>query len=108
MRITSLSPLYILAVSSLLIFSCGGKDLDYQSEPLSSYFPLTVGKSITYRLDSMVFTQFNRVTEIHKYQLKDSIQAEITDNLGRPAFRVYRYLRDSAGTQPWNVIGTYF
>jgi hypothetical protein len=93
---------------SVILFSCGKKNEIFQTEPLSDYIPLAVGKSITYRLDSTVFTAFGRVTEIHRYQEKDSIDAQVTDNLGRPSYRVFRYLRDSLGTLPWTPIGSYF
>lgn len=69
--------------------------------------PEAVGKYIIYRLDSTVFTQFGRTTEIHKYQVKHQVDALITDNLGRPAYRIFRYIRDSAGTQPWMANGSY-
>jgi hypothetical protein len=36
------------------------------------------------------------------------VDAQITDNLGRPSFRIFRYLRDSAGIQPWAPSGSYF
>ena len=32
----------------------------------------------------------------------------ITDNLGRPSYRVFRYLRDTAGLQPWSQAGSFF
>ncbi|MEO5564546.1 MAG: hypothetical protein ABIR18_13955 [Chitinophagaceae bacterium] len=78
------------------------------SEPLSNYIPLVKGKYITYRLDSLVFVDFQRVPETHRYQVKHVIDDSITDNLGRPTFRVYTYLRDSAGTTSWTPNGTYF
>ena len=33
---------------------------------------------------------------------------KLPDNLGRPSYRILRYLRDSLGTQPWVENGTYF
>jgi hypothetical protein len=35
------------------------------------------------------------------------IDAQLTDNLGRPSYRVYTYIRDSAGTQSWTANGSY-
>jgi hypothetical protein len=32
----------------------------------------------------------------------------VTDNEGRPSYRIYRYIRDSAGTEEWQNNGTYF
>lgn len=91
----------------LVLASCEKTD-DFQSEPLSDYIPLQVGKYITYRVDSTVFTSFGTVEEIHRYQVKHEIEAEVMDNLGRPSFRIYTYIRDSAGTLPWQANGSYF
>lgn len=98
----------LLAVAIFALFSCN-KTEEYDTDKLSDYIPLSPGKYITYRLDSMVFTNFGKNTEIHKYQAKHVIDALITDNLGRPSYRVFVYLRDSAGLQPWQPAGnTYF
>jgi len=107
MRFLSLSRLFLLTVGSIVIFSCNEKE-EFISEPISAYMPLAAGKYITYRLDSLVFTNFGRNIEVHKYQVKHQVDMQITDNLGRPAYRVFRFVRDSAGTQPWQASGTYF
>ena len=108
MRKLSIFRFSLLAVSIFTLFSCNEKE-EYNTDKLSEYIILTPGKYITYRLDSLVFTNFGRNTEIHKYQVKHVIDAQITDNLGRPSYRVYVYIRDSAGLQPWQASGnTYF
>ena len=90
------------------ILSCERKTELFISEAIPDYLPVSVGKYITYRLDSTVFTNTGRTEEIHKYQVKHTVDAEVTDNLGRQSFRIIRQLRDSAGTQPWSENGTYF
>ncbi len=101
------------AVASLLLFSCSEKKEQFETELLTEYVAPQPGKYITYRTDSMVFTNFGRNTEIHKYQEKHVIDALITDNLGRPAYRVFRYFRDSTDAfswteaQPWEPGGSY-
>lgn len=107
MRFNSFIRLSIIAAITITVFSCNKKE-EFITEPLSDYIPLVKGKYITYRLDSMVFTNFGRTTQTHGYQVKHSIDSLITDNLGRPTYRVYRYLRDSLGTQPWQAAGSYF
>ncbi len=92
----------------LIVVSCSDKKEQFETELLSDYTPaLQPGKYITYRVDSLVFPNFGRATEIHKYQQKHVIDALITDNLGRPSYRVIRYITDSMATQPWQVSGTY-
>jgi len=112
MRAKLLSSFCIIFLG-LFLFSCKKETetidgQDYQTERLTEMLPLQVGKYITYRLDSTVFTQHNSVTEIHSYQEKDVVDAQITDNLGRPSYRVFRFIRDTAGLESWVTAGTYF
>ena len=101
--------LSLVAFSCLFsIVSCEKETEEFTTEAIADYMPLTVGKYITYRLDSTVFTNFQRTIEIHKYQVKHLVEAQVQDNLGRPSYRILRYLRDSAGTGPWVENGTYF
>ena len=113
MRLLSIIRLSFFIPVASALFSCNEKE-EFTTEALKDYMPLVTGKYITYRLDSMVFTNFGRTTEIHKYQVKDVIDTLITDNLGRPSYRVYRFIRDSVdatswtAAQPWINSGTYF
>lgn len=91
-----------------VIISCKKETEIFKSDSIADYVPLAVGKYITYRIDSTVFTNIGRTEETHKYQVKHVVDAQLTDNLGRPGFRILRFLRDSAGTQPWVPNGTYF
>ena len=107
MRFSSILRLFLLAICSPLFFSCNEKE-ELVSASLNDYSPLVAGKYITYRVDSTVFTNFGRAIEVHKYQVKHQVDALITDNLGRPSYLVFRYIRDSAGLQPWRANGSYF
>lgn len=100
MNLFSKTSLYFTICISVFFASCNEKEV-YTTDSLQDYFKMINGKYITYRLDSMVFTNFGRNTEIHRYQVKDVVDAQVTDNLGRPAFRIFRYIRDSAGLQAW-------
>ena len=108
MRCSLLSKALIIGFLSLSIFSCKKTTEEFQTEPLTDYFILEVGKYITYRVDSTVFTTFGTVEETHKYQVKHQVDAQVVDNLGRPSFRIFRFIRDSTGTLPWSPDGTYF
>jgi hypothetical protein len=79
----------------------------YSSEPLSDYQPIAVGKYITYRLDSTVFTGLGRNEEVHSYQEKQEVAEQLTDNLGQTSYRVERSIRDTAGTEAWRAAGNY-
>ncbi|MES1221547.1 MAG: hypothetical protein ABUT20_38965 [Bacteroidota bacterium] len=109
MRFLSITRLSLLAAVVFSFYSCDKTTTeDFQSDNLSDYIPLSIGKYITYRIDSTVYTNFGRTTEIHKYQVKHIIDAQITDNLGRPSYRVFRYLNDSTASKSWLPAGTYF
>jgi len=73
----------------------------------TDYLQLQSGKYIIYRLDSTEFVNFGTQTVVVSYQAMDVIDSLITDNLGRPTWRVYRYLSDTTGTQPWVPNETY-
>jgi hypothetical protein len=108
MRIfTFKSSIFTLIIGCLFFVSCSKQTEEFQTEQISDYTNLVVGKYITYRLDSLVFKGFSVTPEIHKYQVKHVVDAEITDNLGRPSYRIFRYLRDSSGTQAWQPNGSY-
>lgn len=96
--------LTLLATIVLVFTQCNKKD-ELTSDPVESYLQLQVGKYIIYRLDSMKFVNLDTVRS--SYQAKDEIDGTLTDNLGRPGWRVVRYLRDLAGTQPWTPSFTY-
>jgi len=108
MRSINLFRFTFLIVTALALFSCSKKTEILASEKLEDYLPLQPGKYITYRLDSMTFTNFGTVSKISRYQMKHVVDAQITDNLGRPSYRIYTFIRDSAGTQPWNASGSYY
>lgn len=110
------SPLKIFSLFIFTIFilsSCSDKTEQFETELLSEYMPLAPGKYITYRVDSLVFPDFGRSTAIHKYQQKNVADILVTDNLGRPSWRVFRYIRDSVDVtswtpaQPWVPNGSY-
>lgn len=78
---------------SLFFISCKKENASFTSESVIDYFPLQVGKYITYNLDSTLFINFGQKDTIISYQVQDRVDAQITDNLGRPAYRIIRYIR---------------
>src|SRR6476620_1409773 len=95
--ITSLSATALLLV---LLNSCDKKD-DYSSANLADYTNLEVGKFVRYRMDSTKWINFGQTDTVIKYQAKDVVDAAITDNLGRPSFRVIRYINDTNALGAW-------
>lgn len=87
----------LLSGIALVTTRCSKTD-DFKTEKLEEYMNLQVGRFILYKLDSLRYTNFNQDLEETKYQAKDVIDAVVSDNQGRPSWRVIRYLRDSAST----------
>ncbi len=98
----------LAAILLFALIACERKIEQFETPQIAEYFPTTIGKHIIYRVDSTVFTNFGRTEETHKYQVKHEVDAEIRDNQNRISYRIIRSRRDTAGTQPWIIDGTYF
>jgi hypothetical protein len=106
MRKARYFPALILAV--LLIAVGCKKSTVSNAVPVASYFmPLQVGKSITYRLDSLTFYYYGQLDTVTSYLAMDSVETATEDNQGRPSWLVTRYLSDLSGTTPWTPSETY-
>ena len=108
MAVSTLSRYCFILLLSIGILSCEKQTEDFETESLSEFVLTQPGKYITYRLDSTVFTNFGRNVEVRRYQVKHVVDAAITDNLGRPSYRIYRYITDSLATESWKPNGSYF
>ena len=75
---------------------------------IADLYPLAVGQTFTYRLDSTITQNFGASLTTVSYQAKDTIESNFLDASGRNSFRIFRYLRDTAGTQPWFFAATYY
>ena len=89
-----------------LLTACTKENELFKTASPNDYFPLQVGKYISYNLDSTVFISFGTKDTVIKYQVKDSVETKITDNQGRPAYRIVRYIRKDA-FQPWAPSNTF-
>lgn len=97
----------ITAAMALFFSSCKKTVEELDVLPLKDYFPLTVGKYITYSLDSTVYyTNFNVSAVVKSYQVKLVVDAQVTDAQGRPAYRILRYIRSNS-TAPWTPDNTF-
>ena len=89
-----------------LLTACTKENEVYTTASLSDYFPLETGKYISYNLDSTVYINFGQKDTVIKYQVKDSIENQITDNLGRTSYRIVRYMRRNS-SQAWTASNTF-
>jgi len=98
-----------IVLVSLLACACSKQTATVSTAELNEYMPLAVGKYIRYRLDSMRFVDFGQRDTIISYDAKDIVDAEFSDNEGRPSFRVIRLLRDlnSSAESDYQPVLTY-
>lgn len=99
--------LCFLFVTAVLFTACNKENELYSTASLNDYYPLQVGKYITYNLDSTVFINFGMKDTVMKYQVKDSIDAQITDNIGRQGYRIMRFIRKNPSDY-WTPNNTFF
>src|SRR5687768_3081360 len=96
----------LTAISSAWLFSCKKSIEEFSTTPANEYAPAVVGKYIIYNLDSTVFINFGKKDTVIKYQVRDMVDAQVTDNSGRPALRIIRSIRKNAG-QAWSGNNTF-
>lgn len=96
-------PFLMIAVA---LVSCNKEKEDFQSANVSEYYPLQVGSHIDYDLDSTLFVNFGKKDTVVHYQARDLVDAQINDNLDRPAFRIIRYIRKNE-MDDWTPSETY-
>ena len=89
-----------------MFVSCKKENASFTSDSVNDYYPLQVGKYITYDLDSTLFINFGQKDTVIHYQAQDKVDAQITDNLGRPAYRILRYIRQDS-SQDWAPNNTF-
>jgi hypothetical protein len=99
--------LLLLSAAIVVFDGCKKQTEDLSTPTLSDYFPLQVGKSYLYRLDSTVPASFGTALIVKSYQAKDSIESTFSDNAGRLSYRIFRSVRDTAGVGSWKFAATY-
>ena len=82
------------------------KTESYNSPSIADYNPLQTGKYITYQLDSLIYLSFGTRDTTVSYQVKYLTDSLITDNLGRPAYRIFRFIRKNEN-EPWRSDATF-
>ena len=99
------SAIVLIVFCGLLLIRCTSK-YDLVTDHISDYTNLGVGKYVIYKLDSTVTLPFGTGFTVNSYTVKDSIEALITDNLNRPAYRIVRYVWNEPA-HVWNNSNTF-
>jgi hypothetical protein len=92
--------LYIVPFLILIMAGCN-KSNPLVTDTPADYYPMHVGNYIIYRMDSLKFVNVGSQDSVVSYLAKEVVEDSISDNLGRPSYRVTRYLSDTTGTAPW-------
>lgn len=76
-----------------------------------NYFPDEVGRYAIYNVDSIHYNTFNLNVATHitrgdtfRFQLKEKIESSYTDNQGRPALRLERYVKYYNSSIPYSAM----
>lgn len=92
--------LTVVVAAVVCLSSCKKEVEDLGTAPVSDYTPLEVGKYITYQLDSVRYIPFTLQQITLRYQVKFIVDGQLTDNLGRPSYRIVRQIRTNP-TDAW-------
>jgi hypothetical protein len=102
-----IKPYIIIALLILIIGSCKKENEVLIHERIREFYPIEVGNSIIYQLDSTVFINFGSEKVVHSYIIKDEVDSMITDNLGINSFKIKRDIRNSIDTTKWDHLMSY-
>ncbi len=92
--------LSLVFLAAVFFSACKKSTETLNLTPVSEYSPLEVGKYITYQLDSFRYLPFSLQGVTISFQAKYIVDGEVTDNLGRPAYRIVRQIRKNP-TDAW-------
>ena len=98
---------YFFAIITSLGFASCNKTDTFSSDALIDFYPLAVGKTYIYRLDSTNIAPFGTALIVKSFLAKDTIESTFIDNEGRLSFRIFRFVTDTSQTQPWQFASTY-
>lgn len=88
-----------------LIFACAKKKIPADPAILGlDYYPTTAGKFVIYDVDSIVYTDLPKDTLSYKYRIKEKLADSFTDNEGKPAIRLERYIKRYNPLKPYDSI----
>jgi hypothetical protein len=99
----------LILIIGVLITACVKKKIPANDSLLGlDYYPLTQGKYVVYDVDSTVYTDLPLTSVYTKYRIKEKIADSFTDNEGKPAVRLERYIKKfvagkSYDSIPWTI-----
>jgi len=84
----------IFAIFATLFTFCAKKKVVEATSILGlDYYPTQVGKFVVYDIDSTVYDELSQTSKLYKYRIKEKLTENFTDNEGKPAIRIERYIK---------------
>jgi len=100
--------LFIFSFFILLFSAC---EKEQEGAPattnMQEYYPLELGKYITYKLDSTVYINLNTQKVVRSYVVRDYVDSKFQDNNGQDVYRIRRMMRDATDTTIWKDNATF-
>ena len=99
--------LLLFGLLLFVAFACKKKTEDLPDVGYA-YAPQNIGKYVIYDADSTIYDDFKNDTTYYKYRIKEKLEEVFTDNQGRKAIKLVRYIKKyndsvSYGNIPWTV-----
>ncbi len=96
-------PFFAAFVVLLLLNACKKETEDITPNWGYDYFPVELGQSRTYQVDSTIYDLFNESVYTRTHEVKEVIAKEDLDLEGRPRYTINRFIRTNSST-PWGSI----
>lgn len=105
-----LAIIFLFTAIVCLINACKkDKTTTYEGDYGYSYFPYDSGTFVIYKVDSIIYDDFNRSVRTSTIYLKEQVSEQFIDNLGRTAKRLIRsYSTIDSTNQRWETENIYY
>lgn len=93
----------------VFVAACAKKSIVSSVNQGTEYYPTKIGKYVIYDVDSLVYVQLPKKDTLkYKYRIKEKLTENFTDNQGKQAIRMERYIKwynplKSYDSIPWKI-----
>lgn len=99
----------IILLLVLHVSGCKDENIEGPFSTATDYYPVAIGKSWTYRMDSTGPFNFGSFLRTTAYHIRDSVASDtFRDNNNRLVYTVLRYITDTLRSAPWQYQLSYF
>ncbi len=96
------SLIYSLFILTLFVLACQKDETTVDEELYHEYFPVNVGHSVIYEVDSIVHDDFTGTVDTFYYQIKEYFESTFIDDSGKETIRLERYIRNDEN-EDWDI-----